>query len=193
MMRFSLALLGALLLFCGYTSGAMAQTDPEASPEGFGTIVDVHWPSQPKSKRFHVGNGDKVTGRYGWYRPPSDQNEPLEKSDYNVLVITKPISKARVYIIFEAINIDPEVLKKRLGRLEGIIDDVGTQEGALKVGDSVHITTQDYFGATRVILDVKRGDDKPVAQYSFLNHYRLDRTGENDPVLPYMPYVSEIE
>ena len=112
-----------------------------------------------------------------------------------MLIITKPISKARTYIVFEASNIDPEVLKEKLGRLEGEIGDVGTDEGALKPGDSVHITTEDFMGLTKITLDFTRGEkDKPVAKFSFINHLTHPRTDPWTPptrIYPTYPRSSE--
>ncbi len=185
MARPILPVLVLFLAFAVYARGADAPM-----PEGYGVVVDVHWPSQPGHHRFNVGNGDIVTGRYGWYSPPGS----IGPEDYNVLIITKPISKARTYIVFEASNIDPEVLKVKLGRLEGEIGDVGTDEGALKPGDTVHITTEDFMGLTKITLDFTRGDkEKPVAKFSFINHLTHPRTDPMDPAYPYIPYISEIE
>jgi hypothetical protein len=95
--------------------------------------------------------------------------------------------------VFEATNIDPEVLKKKLGRLEGEIREVGEHEGALKPGDMVHITTEDFKGLTKINLDFTRGEEqKPVATFSFINHL-VNPIPETDPAYPYIPYVSEIE
>jgi hypothetical protein len=126
MTRLILSVAALFLAFSGYAQGA-----PTPMPEGYGVVVDVNWPAQPGHKRFNTGNGDVVTGRYGWYSPPGDAG-PFAKDDYNVLIITKPISKVRAYIVFEASNVEPEVLKKKLGTLEGEIRDVGTDECALK-------------------------------------------------------------
>lgn len=189
MVRFSTAAALLFLIITAYLPGAHAE-----EPEGFGVVVDIHWPSNPGHLRYNVGNGDIVTGRYGYYRPPRYYNVPLTGDDNNVLVITKPISKARVYMVFEGVNIDPELLKKKLGRLEGEIDDVGTDEGALKLGDMVHITTEDFHGATKVVLSFTRGEkNKPVAEFSFINHLTHPRTDPLDPVRPYIPYISQIE
>ena len=185
MTRLILSVAALLLVFAAYANGADAPR-----PEGYGVVVDVHWPSQPGHQRFNVGNGDIVTGRYGWYSTPGTTGP----EDYNVLIITKPISKARTYIVFEASNIDPEVLQKKLGRLEGEIGDVGTDEGALKPGDMVHITTEDFMGLNKITLDFTRGEDqKPVANFSFINHLTHPRTDPMDPAYPYIPYISEIE
>ena len=184
MTRPILPVITLILAFAFYARGAEAPM-----PEGYGVVVDVDWPSQPGHRRFNVGNGDVVTGRYGWYSPPG----AIGPADYNVLIITKPISKARTYIVFEATNIDPEVLKKKLGRLEGEIRDVGEHEWALKPGDTVHITTEDFMGLTKITLDFTRGEEqKPVAKFSFVNHL-VDPIPETDPAYPYIPYVSEIE
>lgn len=184
MTRPILPVIALILALTAYAYGASAPM-----PEGYGVVVDVDWPAQPGHRRFNVGNGDVVTGRYGWYSPPG----AVGPADYNVLMITKPISHARAYIIFEASNIDPEVLKKKLGRLEGEIKDVGEHEGALKPGDMVHITTQDFHGLTKITLDFSRGEEqKPVANFSFINHLVFP-IPETDPAYPYIPYVSEIE
>ena len=181
-------ILPAFVLLLAFSVCALGASAP--MPEGYGVVVDVHWPSQPGHHRFNVGNGDVVTGRYGWYSPPGATGP----EDYNVLIITKPISKARTYIIFEASNIEPEVLQKKLGRLEGEIQDVGEHEWALKPGDNVHITTEDFMGLTKITLDFTRGEkQKPVAQFSFINHLTHPRTDPVDPVYPYIPYVSELE
>ena len=184
MARPILPVIALILVFTAYSYGASAPM-----PEGYGVVVDVDWPAQPGHRRFNVGNGDVVTGRYGWYSPPG----AVGPADYNVLIITKPISKARTYIVFEATNIDPEVLKKKLGRLEGEIQDVCDREGALKPGDMVHITTEDVHGLTKVELHFTRGEDqKHVARVSFINHLVFP-IPETDPAYPYIPYVSEIE
>lgn len=189
MSRFSLAASVLFLMISAYTPAA-----PAEDPEGFGVVVDIHWPSNPGHMRFNVGNGDLVTGRYGYYRPPRYYNTPLTGDDNNVLIITKPISKARTYIVFEGVNVDPELLKKKLGSLEGEIGDVGTDEGALKPGDMVRITTEDFHGATKVVLSFTRGEEnKPVAEFSFINHMTHPRTDPLDPARPYIPYVSQIE
>ncbi len=189
MVRFSAAAALLFLIISAYMPGANAQ-----SPEGFGVVVDIHRPTNPNHLRFNVGNGDIVTGRYGYYRPPSRYKLPIIDSDNNVLVITKPISKARTYIVFDGINIDPELLKEKLGRIEGEINDVGTDEGALKLGDMVHITTEDFHGATKVVLKFTRGEEnKPVAEFSFINHLTHPRTDPYDPAKPYIPYISQIE
>jgi len=185
MTRLILSVTAVLLISAGYANGATAPM-----PEGYGVVVDVDWPSQPGHRRYNVGNGDIVTGRYGWYSPPG----AVGPEGYNVLIITKPISKARTYIVFEASNIDTEVLKKKLGRLEGEIRDVGTDEGALKPGDDVHITTEDFMGLTRITLDFTRGEkQKPVAKFSFINHLTHPNADPNDPAYPYIPYISEIQ
>ncbi len=188
MTRLILSVTAILLISAGYANGA-----PTPMPEGYGVVVDVHWPSQPGQKRFNTGNGDIVTGRYGWYSPPGNAG-PFADQNYNVLIITKPISKVRTYIVFEASNVDPEVLKKKLGRLEGEIRDVGTNEGALKPGDMVHITTQDVSGLIKVTLAFTRGDEnKPVAEFSFINHLVHPLDDPDNPAYPYLPYISEIE
>lgn len=187
MTRLILSVAAVLLISAVYTYGAATPM-----PEGYGVVVDVHWPSQPGDHRFDVGNGDVVTGRYGWYSPPGDSG-PFAKNDYNVLIITKPISKARTYIVFEASNIKPDVLKKKLGTLEGEIRDVGTHEGALEPGDIVRITTEDFMGLTKITLDFTRGEkQKPVAKFSFVNHLVHPLNDPHNPVTPYLPYVSEM-
>ncbi|MEQ9618951.1 MAG: hypothetical protein RIG61_07225 [Deltaproteobacteria bacterium] len=189
MTRLFPAVTALLLIFSAYAPGAQAQ-----NPEGVGVVVDIHWPSQPNHLRYNVGNGDVVTGRYGYYRPPGYYNLPITHSDNNVLIITKPISKARTYIMFEGVNIDPELLKKKLGRLEGVIMDVGTDEWALQLGDQVHITTEDFYGATKVNLTfIRCGRWEPIAEFSFVNHLIPPHTQPSAEAAPYIPYISQIE
>ncbi|HVY54723.1 MAG TPA: hypothetical protein VHC46_03110 [Thermodesulfobacteriota bacterium] len=184
MTRPILPVLVLILAFASYARGAETPM-----PEGYGVVVDVDWPSEPGNPRFNVANGDVVTGRYGWYSPPG----VIGPADYNVLIITKPINHARAYIVFEAINIDQEVLKKKLGRLEGEIKDVGKHEGALKPGDNVHITTEDFYGLTKINLSFTRGEkQKPVAKFYFVNHL-VHPVPETNPAYPYIPYISEIQ
>ena len=71
MTRLILPVFVLFLVFAGYARGADAPM-----PEGYGVVVDVHWPSQPGHHRFNVGNGDIVTGRYGWYSPPGSRIGP---------------------------------------------------------------------------------------------------------------------
>ena len=163
------------------------------NPEGVGVVVDIDWPSQPNHRRFNVANGDIVTGRFGYYKPPKYLNLPIVTDTNNVIIITKPINHARAYIMFDAIDTDPEFMKKKLGNLEGEIRDVGTNEWALQLGDQVHIQTEDLHGMTKVNLTIIRcGERFPIAQYSFINHLTFPRPPD-DPAAPYIPYVSQMQ
>ncbi len=159
-----------------------------------GTVVDVHWPSEFGNHEFNMGDGDIVSGRYGWYRPPGSAAIYHFKQDYNVLIIKKPISHAATYIVFDPVTVDPKGVQKLLGRIDGELSDVDFNEGALKPGDLMFITIKDYYGANKIVLDFRRGEyNEPLASVSFLNHYRNFRTDELDPAAPYIPYLSEIE
>jgi len=189
MIRFSLAAAAIFLIGSMYTTASGAER-----PEGVGVVVDVFWPSTPNHLRYNIGNGDIVTGRYGYYKPPRRYNLPTTDSDNNVLIITKPISKARIYIMFEGINIDPELLKEKIWSIEGEIMDVGTHEWAIQPGDQVHITTEEFHGATKVNLAFMRcGHGDPIADVSFVNHLVHPLTDPENPAAPYIPYISQIE
>lgn len=189
MTRLILSVAALLAAFLVTIPAAHAQK----SPEGVGVVVDTHWPSEPGHLRFNIGNGDIVTGRFGYYKPPAYLNLPPMGHDNNVLIITKPISHARAYIMFDAIDMDPEVMKKALDNLEGEIRDVGTDEWAIKPGDQVHIQTEDFHGMTKVILTfIRCGEMHPIAQVSFINHLTFPIEPSN-PAYPYIPYVSQIE
>jgi hypothetical protein len=47
-----------------------------------------------------------------------------------------------------------------MGRLEGEIEDADYDDQAIKPGDTVYITAEDHYGATRVRLDIRRGEKK---------------------------------
>jgi len=159
-----------------------------------GTVVDVHWPSQFGNHEYSMGNGDIVSGRYGWYRPPGSAAAYQLRYDYNVLIIKKPISHAATYIVFDPVTVDPKGVQKLLGRIDGEISDVDFNEGALKPGDMVFVTIEDYYGVNKIGLDFRRGEyNEPLASVSFLNGYRNFRTDPLDPAAPYIPYLSEIE
>ena len=162
--------------------------------EAVGMVVDVHWPSRPGYHKFDAGNGDFVTGRYDYYRPPGSKANYQVKQDYNVIVIKKPISKIAAYIVFEGTLMNEEQIREHLGSLYGEVLDVDPTEKALEPGDMVYIKTDKENGLTKVMMDFRRGDkNTPVADISFLNHYRRVQTDELDPAAPYIPYISEIE
>lgn len=193
MIRLTIAVAITLMIFSSCVKNTVMHEVPKDT-EGIGTVVDVHWPSQLGNHKFYAGNGDIVSGRFGWYRPPGSAAMYRFEHDYNVLIIKKPISHSATYIIFESTGIDHEELKVILGRLEGEIADADYDDNALMPGDMVYITTEDYYGATKVRLDIRRGENnEPVADISFVNHYRKFRLDPLDPVAPYIPYVSEIE
>ena len=145
MVRLTIVSAIALMVFSACANKEYHPVPQETA--GIGTVVDVHWPSQFANHKFDVGNGDIVSGRYGWYRPPGSAATYHYEHDYNVLIIKKPISHAATYIIFESTSIDPDELKVRLGRLESEIADADYDDGALIPGDMVYITTEDYYGA----------------------------------------------
>jgi len=194
MIRLTIAAAVALMIFSSCANKNKGVYEVPAETEGIGVVVDVHWPSQFGNHKYYAGNGDIVSGRFGWYRPPGSAANNYLNHDFNVLRIKKPISHTAAYIIFESRSIDPEELKVILGRLEGEIEDADYDDQAIKPGDTVYITAEDHYGATRVRLDIRRGENnKPVSNISFVNHYRKFRIDPLDPAAPYIPYVSEIE
>lgn len=190
-----LALVLSVLILCA--GCAQNQREPYPPPDNtiaVGTVVDVNWPAQWGNHKYNIGNGDIVSGRYGYYRPPgSAQNNQL-KDDYNVIIIKKPISHAAAYIIFDPLTVDPKGVEKLLGRIDGEILDVDMDEGTIKPGDLVFITISDYHGLNKVGLDFRRGEyNDPLAEVSFVNRFRNHRIDPLDPAAPYIPYISEIE
>ncbi len=193
MIRLTIAAL--ILIVCsGCASKQKEVHQPPPNTIAVGTVADVHWPAQWGNHKYHMGDGDIVSGRYGWYRPPGSAAAYHFKDDYNVIIIKKPISHAATYIVFDPVTVDPKGVQKLLGRIEGELSNVDFNEGALQPGDMVFITIEDYYGANKVGLDFRRGEyNEPLANVTFLNRYRTFRTDPEDPVAPYIPFVSEIE
>ena len=188
-----LLLLTSVFIGCAKKETREVQEPPQ-NTIALGTVVDVHWPSQRKNNKFNMGNGDIVSGRYGWYRPPGSAAMKDYNDDYNVLIIKKPINHAATYIVFEPVTVDPKEFQRLISRFDGELSDVEFNDGTIKPGDMVFITIDDFYGAYKIGLDFRRGEyNDPVANVSFLNRYRNFRTDELDPAAPYIPYISEIE
>lgn len=190
--------LGALALFIVVLSGcAQNNREPLPPPDNtiaVGTVVDVHWPTQWGNHDYNIGNGDIVSGRFGWYRPPGSAANYHFKDDYNVIIIQKPISHAATYIVFDPITVDPDAVQELLVEIDGEIKDVDMDEGTVKPGDMVFITISDYHGLNKIGLDFRRGEyNDPLAKVSFINRFRNHEVDPLDPAAPYIPYISEME
>ena len=189
--------LSALALLIVVLTGCAQKREPLPPPDNtiaIGIVVDVHWPTQWGNHDYNIGNGDIVSGRFGWYKPPGSTANYHVKDDYNVIIIKKPISHAATYIVFDPITVDPKGVQKLLVEIDGEIKDVDMDEGTVKPGDLVFITISDYYGLNKVGLDFRRGEyNDPLAEVSFVNRFRNHKVDPEDPAAPYIPYISEME
>ena len=149
---------------------AMVLIPMPASAElvGNGTVIDVNWPGQGNVKNFDVANGDTVQGRHGEYTPQKDTKWVNAGEVYNLLMVTKPKSKAQLFVVFSGTGHETPALEDTLNVVDTLVAGIGTTNQSIREGDRVEIRTQSaQGGGTDVTFDVFR-KQASVATFSFV-------------------------
>ena len=157
--RFSGFLLMALLL-----APALAPADVV----GNGTVVDVNWPGQGDAKDFDVANRGAVSGGHEAYTPKQATKWVKAGEKYNLIMVTKPESRAQLFIVFWGTGHEHPALESTLDHIAAVVRGIGVGDKTIQEGDTVKLSTQAAEGGgIDVTLDVYRGS-APVATFSFV-------------------------
>jgi len=157
--RFSGFLLLALLLTPALALGDVV---------GNGTVVGVNWPGKGTIDDFDVANGDAVSGGHGAYTPQQATKWVKAGEKYNLIMVTKPASRAQLFIVFTGTGREHPYLETTLDHINTLVRGIGVGDKSVQEGDTVKISTQAAEGGgVDVTLDVYRGQTA-VSTFSFV-------------------------
>ncbi|HEY7213391.1 MAG TPA: hypothetical protein VIC28_02125 [Thermoanaerobaculia bacterium] len=135
---------------------------------GNGTVVGVNWPGKGTVDDFDVANGDAVSGGHAVYTPKQATKWVKAGEKYNLIMVTKPASRAQLFVVFTGTGHEHPYLETTLDRIDAVVRGIGVGDHPIQEGDTVKISTQAAEGGgVDVTLDVYR-KTAAVATFSFV-------------------------